>query len=84
MASIEDSLIQSAGTLENKKIYLIKCAVPKCPTRATSGFAKFPSEPSLRDIWFKLCGLSVLGKDYYIDGRNTRFCQLPLRGDIKL
>ena len=60
MASIEDPLI--SGTLENKKVYLIKCAVPKCPTRAISGFAKFPAEPSLRDIWFKLCGLSVLGK----------------------
>ena len=60
MASSEDPL--KSGTLENKKVYLIKCAVPKCPTRAISGFAKFPAEPSLRDIWFKLCGLSVLGK----------------------
>ena len=25
-----------------------------------------------------------LGKDYYMDGRNTRFCQLPLRGDFEL
>jgi superfamily I DNA and/or RNA helicase len=24
--------------------------------------------------------LLVIGKDYYIDGRNTRFCQWPLRG----
>ena len=45
-----------------KKIYLIKCAVPDCSTRAVSGFAKFPSEPVLRDVWLKLCGLTYVGK----------------------
>ena len=26
----------------------------------------------------------LLDKDYYIDGRNTQFCQLPLGEDFKL
>ena len=63
------SLKNNLKTLQPKLPYF---KVPFCNTRATSGFAKCPTDPAMREAWENLCGVKKLKK-------SDRICHLHFK-----
>ena len=58
----ENEIQTQFETIGSKRSYLMKCVVPYCSTRASTGLEKFPTDPTSRQIWLKRCGLTNVGK----------------------
>ena len=37
-----------------------RCVVPNCTSQGTKGFSKFPENIEEKELWMKLCGISLL------------------------
>ena len=58
----ENEIQNKFETTGSKRSYLMKCVVPYCSTRASTGLEKFPTDLTSRQIWLKRCGLTNVGK----------------------